>query len=519
MTAPSRVGKARRAIAGFSLIELLCVLVILIILAVIMDSSLSGSRHHTNQELCRKNLQTISLAMNLYANDNQGAFPFLNGATNSSGPLSLLLPRSTTETAIFICPGSGDKTLPEGESFAQRRISYAYYMGRATNRTPAEAILSDWQVNTLPKTKGQPLFSPDGKKPANNHGQDGGNLLLGKGEVIRSGPAAARDLPVPSGVTLLNPATMNIKIECACGTRYSFEVEPRDGRMPWTVQCPACQADGTEAANRIIAATGAAAPPAPRLRIHRAPPGHRGVRRSRAGTARRARLGSGRVQSRQAPRRGAGLCGEAAGFWRHRRPVLALAGGWGWYAFAGSKPHLAASLKMPEAAPARIQFLGPDKILIVTPAEASLRDLSLKKVCGPPACASRRRTPPLPAGASAPPVFADPDQLWICLGDQVKTLDPATGAVKQTVPITGRFVSFTPADTSLLVVSAPDETRRIALRIELSTGAVSSQEITVPRKRKTDPARRTSAQRPAHRRRADLPDSGGARNSTNRSTP
>ena len=27
-----------------------------------------------------------------------------------------------------------------------------------------------------------------------------------------------------------------------------------------------------------------------------------------------------------------------------------------------------------------MQFLGPDKILIVTPAEASLRDLSLKKV-------------------------------------------------------------------------------------------------------------------------------------------
>ena len=63
-------------------------------------------------------------------------------------------------------------------------------------------------------------------------------------------------------------------------------------------------------------------------------------------------------------------------------------------------------------------------------------------------------------------------------------MDPATGAVKQTVPVTGRFVSFTPADSSLLVVSAPEETRRIALRIEMSTGAVSSQEITVPRKEK-----------------------------------
>ena len=129
-----------------------------------------------------------------------------------------------------------------------------------------------------------------------------------------------------------------------------------------------------------------------------------------------------------------------------------------------------------------MQFLGPEKILIVTPAEASLRDLSLKKVLW----STRLREPPadpsISAAASAPPVFADHDKLWICLGDQVKCLDQTTGAIKQTVPITGRFVSFTPADTTLLVVSAPDETRRIALRIELSSGAISSQEITVPRK-------------------------------------
>jgi len=207
MSSTSRLGKSPCAAPGFSLLELLCVLVILIILSVMLDSRLSGSRRRTALELCRKNLQTISLSLNIYANDNGGAFPFLKDAPASSAPLSLLLPRSTTETAMFICPGSGDKALPEGESFAQRRISYAYYMGRSTNLSPdAEAILSDWQVNTLPKTKGQPLFSPDGKKPANNHDKDGGNLLLGNGGVLHSGPAAARDLPIPPGVALLNPA-------------------------------------------------------------------------------------------------------------------------------------------------------------------------------------------------------------------------------------------------------------------------------------------------------------------------
>ena len=201
------VAKSRspRAARGFSLVELLCVLVVLIILSTMLNNRLSGSRRRTNQELCRKNLQTIYLALTIYANDNQGSFPFLSAAAGSAGPLSLLLPRSTTETAMFICPGSNDKPLPEGESFAQRRISYAYYMGRKTNNSAGEVILSDWQVNTLAKTKGRPLFSPDGKKPGNNHGMDGGNLLLGNGGVVTSGPAAARDLPVPPGVTLLNP--------------------------------------------------------------------------------------------------------------------------------------------------------------------------------------------------------------------------------------------------------------------------------------------------------------------------
>jgi hypothetical protein len=47
--------------------------------------------------------------------------------------------------------------------------------------------------------------------------------------------------------------TIPVKIICACGQKYSFEVQPRDGRMPWTVACPVCQRDGTDEANRIIA--------------------------------------------------------------------------------------------------------------------------------------------------------------------------------------------------------------------------------------------------------------------------
>jgi hypothetical protein len=44
-----------------------------------------------------------------------------------------------------------------------------------------------------------------------------------------------------------------IKILCGCGQKYAFEIEPVNGRMPRPVNCPACGADGTAAANEIIA--------------------------------------------------------------------------------------------------------------------------------------------------------------------------------------------------------------------------------------------------------------------------
>jgi hypothetical protein len=44
-----------------------------------------------------------------------------------------------------------------------------------------------------------------------------------------------------------------IKIQCGCGQRYAFDVEPVNGAMPSRVICPACGADGTAAANAGIA--------------------------------------------------------------------------------------------------------------------------------------------------------------------------------------------------------------------------------------------------------------------------
>jgi hypothetical protein len=46
-----------------------------------------------------------------------------------------------------------------------------------------------------------------------------------------------------------------VKIQCGCGQRYAFDVELVDGRMATAVACPVCGADGTAAANEVIART------------------------------------------------------------------------------------------------------------------------------------------------------------------------------------------------------------------------------------------------------------------------
>lgn len=68
---------------------------------------------------------------------------------------------------------------------------------------------------------------------------------------------------------------MELKVVCDCGQKLKFDVEPVNGRMPVRINCPACGADATEAANRVLAGASPtiviAAPPSG-LRINRPAP-------------------------------------------------------------------------------------------------------------------------------------------------------------------------------------------------------------------------------------------------------
>jgi type II secretory pathway pseudopilin PulG len=194
----------RRRSGGFSLVELLLVMLIGIVLICLSANRFNTAGRERSMAACRKNLQNIYLALSIYASDNKGRYPLVPGATTAEAPLSLLVPRSTTVTEMFVCPGSKEKALPEGEPFAKRKISYAYYMGRATNNGAEDIFASDRQVDLSIKRKGQRVFSKE-EKPKSNHGNEGGNLLFCDGTVAGSGTKAPQDLLFPTNVVLLNP--------------------------------------------------------------------------------------------------------------------------------------------------------------------------------------------------------------------------------------------------------------------------------------------------------------------------
>lgn len=202
MSDHSTTKASRRA---FSLIELLLVLAIILVVLFMSSDGYFKERARSRMKACARNLSDQYVALQTYANDHDGAFPLATNATSPSQPLALLIPKYTTQTEFWICPGSDDSALKSAVPFTDKKISYAYYMGWKKG-APADAILvSDEQVDSQPKIQQQLVFSPDGKGPGSNHGADGGNFLKADGSQGKSPSHASVPFPIPDGITLLNP--------------------------------------------------------------------------------------------------------------------------------------------------------------------------------------------------------------------------------------------------------------------------------------------------------------------------
>lgn len=187
---------------GFSLVELLLVMALLVLVFTLYWGPGSGSRERALNAACQRNLQKLHIAMSIYANDNGGAFPRVAGAKTSAQALKALVPRYNSDVSLFFCPAGKDSAA--GSELGNQRISYSYYMGR-TLTNAQQVLMTDAQIDALPKAAGQKVFSTDGKPPGNNHGKSGGNLLFCDGHVLFSSPSTSSGLPLNTGEVLLNP--------------------------------------------------------------------------------------------------------------------------------------------------------------------------------------------------------------------------------------------------------------------------------------------------------------------------
>ena len=76
---------------GFSLIELLFVLLIMCGASAMMYSFGSARRQKTQKALCQDNLQKIYIALQIYAKDENSRLPLVTNATTSEAPMDVLV--------------------------------------------------------------------------------------------------------------------------------------------------------------------------------------------------------------------------------------------------------------------------------------------------------------------------------------------------------------------------------------------------------------------------------------------
>ncbi len=324
---------------------------------------------------------------------------------------------------------------------------------------------------------------------------------------------------------------MNIKVQCNCGAKFSFDVEPVNGQMPCAIACPQCGADATAAANLVISQNLPAAQP---VAVPAAPPqGLRvaGIAAAPAKTAAPPSATTTGVAPDQLctrhPRKrveshcyvcGKPICMDCMqifGFlcsatcryqaeqqgikvpacefkqsvaeardWRKVFSIIAaiavvlmvLAGAWIWLKFSGSHPKVYYSVtSSKDGWYTHGQFIDAKNILVVDEKQIAMHNIDEKKVVW---------TRPFEKAEDAalmdkPKVLVTADNIWVCLASSVLRLDLKTGDVIKTIPLKGIPTDVRQEKNELVIAGRSESFQESITHIDLTSGEAKTEDLQV----------------------------------------
>ena len=301
---------------------------------------------------------------------------------------------------------------------------------------------------------------------------------------------------------------MKVKVQCNCGAKFEFEVEPVEGRMPMAIQCPTCGADATDLANSVITSQlttpGTPATGGGGLHIRQSSaPSHAGTTAYKPAPQSPAASDTPAKTTPRAAKLSAveELRQTEVAYTIFKRVILSVillafitAGTVAWYTYFAREPKIAMSLPLPSNDPALGQpyvdpgdyhLVGAGRLLVISNESLILQDAAAHKIVW---------TSKLPWSAAEDSgalvtwmgvvnnhhlAHANSNEVWVAEAGHLARVELASGAVHD-IPITGATQSISVGPDSAVISSGSGNRVETLTRIPFAGGDSKTENLTAP---------------------------------------